>query len=66
MELERENAAIGDKRDIVDALLSGRANVDARDYADNTALHLAAMFNRPDAVAVLLDAGADVTAGNRN
>ena len=47
---------------VISVLLEHGANIHARDHAEQTPLHVAAMENQPGAVATLLKAGADVEA----
>lgn len=51
-------AGANNRMGVVDYLVAGGADIDARPYLNTTALHLAAMFTSPDAVAGLLERGA--------
>lgn len=48
-------AGANNRMGVVDYLVAGGADIDARPYLNTTALHLAIMFTNPDAVAGLLD-----------
>lgn len=51
-------AGANNRMGVVDYLVAGGTDIDARPYLNTTALHLAIMFTNPDAVAGLLDRGA--------
>jgi hypothetical protein len=51
-------AGANNRMEVVDYVLAGGADIDARPYLNTTALHLAIMFRNPDAVAQLLARGA--------
>ena len=54
-------AALNNRHAVVDYLLAGGVDVDARPYRNTTALHFAIQFRRVDMVRRLLDRGASVT-----
>ena len=49
----------------VNELIELGANMNIRDYAGNSPLHLAALFNRTRCIDVLLDNGVDVLVANK-
>jgi ankyrin repeat protein len=51
-------AGANNRMRVVDFLVVGGADIDARPYLNTTALHLAIMFTNTDAVAGLLERGA--------
>ena len=59
-------ATLNNRRDVVDYLLDGGADIDARPYRNTTALHFAVQFQRSDMVRHLLDRGALVTIADAN
>lgn len=54
-------AALNDRREVVDYLLEGGADIDARPYRNTTALHFAVQFQRVEMVEHLLRRGASLT-----
>ncbi|SCA62494.1 hypothetical protein SCG7086_AA_00700 [Chlamydiales bacterium SCGC AG-110-P3] len=57
-------AAVANSAGAINALLDGKADINAVNSKKNTALHLAAMANSPDAINALLDGEADINAMN--
>lgn len=57
-------AVAHDKRDVLKALISASANLDAAENMQNTPLHYACGYGRGHCVETLIDAGANVHATN--